>query len=65
LIIRLIIQTIPLDPSGAVWTDGPPNVSKPDPSGTVQIDAEHQAMDLENASTADLSTVGFVLGFER
>jgi hypothetical protein len=48
LIIRLIIQTIRLDPSGAV-----------------QIDAEHQAMDLENASTADLSTVGFVLGFER
>jgi hypothetical protein len=23
LIIRLIIQTILLDPSGAVWTDGP------------------------------------------
>jgi hypothetical protein len=48
LIIRLIIQTIRLDPSGAV-----------------QIDAGHQATDLENASTADLSTVGFVLGFER
>ena len=36
-----------------------------DPSGAVQIDAEHQATDLENASTADLSTAGFVLGFER
>ena len=41
LIIRLIIQTILLDPSGAVWTDGPSNVSSPDPSGAVQIDAEH------------------------
>jgi hypothetical protein len=31
----------PLDPSGAVWTDEPSNVSGPDPSGTVQVDAEH------------------------
>jgi hypothetical protein len=37
----LIIQTIGLEPSGAVWTDGPPNVSRLDPSGAVQIDAEH------------------------
>jgi hypothetical protein len=41
LIIRLIIQTILLYPSGAVWTDGPSNVSRLDPSGAVQIDAEH------------------------
>jgi hypothetical protein len=41
LIIPLIIQTILLDPSGAIWTDGPPDVSRLDPSGAVQIDAEH------------------------
>jgi hypothetical protein len=41
LIIRLIIQTIPLDPTGAVWTDQPSNVSSLDPSGANQIDAEH------------------------
>jgi hypothetical protein len=41
LIIRLIIQTIGLDPSGAVWTDEAPNVSRLDPSGADQIDAEH------------------------
>src|SRR4029450_1500720 len=37
----LIIHTILLYPSGAVWTDGPSNVSSLDPSGAVQIDAEH------------------------
>jgi hypothetical protein len=41
LIIHLIIQTIVLDPSGAVWTDGSSNVSRLDPSGAVQVDAEH------------------------
>ena len=46
LIIRLIIQTIRQDPSGAVWTDEALNVSRPDPSGADQIDAEHQATDL-------------------
>jgi len=46
LIIRLIIQTILLYPSGAVWTDGPLNVSRSDRSGADQIDAEHQATDL-------------------
>jgi hypothetical protein len=30
LIIRLIIQTILPYPSGAVWTDEPSNVSRPD-----------------------------------
>jgi hypothetical protein len=42
----LIIQTIRLDPSGAVWTDEAVNVSRPDPSGADQIDAEHRATDL-------------------
>jgi hypothetical protein len=46
LIIRLIIQTLRLEPSGAVWTDDASNVSRPDPSGADQIDAEHQATDL-------------------
>ena len=41
LIIRLIIQTIRRDPSGAVWTDEPSNVSRLDPSGAVQADCEH------------------------
>jgi len=41
LIIRLIIQTIRQDLSGAVWTDEAPNVSRPDPSGADQTDAEH------------------------
>jgi hypothetical protein len=42
----MIIQTILLYPSGAVWTDEPPNVSRPDRSGADQSDAEHQATDL-------------------
>jgi hypothetical protein len=46
LIIRLIIQTIRQDPSGAVWNDEAPNVSRPDPSGADQTDAEHQSTDL-------------------
>ena len=46
LIIQTILQTILLDPSGAVWTDEAPNVSRPDPTGADQIDAEHQPTDL-------------------
>src|SRR5215218_2845258 len=42
----LIIQTILLDPSGAVWTDEASNVSRPDPSGADQSDVEHQATEL-------------------
>jgi hypothetical protein len=38
LIIRLIIQTNRLDPSGAVWSDKPSNVSRLDPSGADLID---------------------------
>jgi hypothetical protein len=44
--IHLIIQTILLDPSRAVWTDEAANVSSLDPSGADQSDAEHQATDL-------------------
>jgi hypothetical protein len=46
LIIPLIIQTIRRDPSRSVWIDEAPNVSRADPSGADQIDAEHQATDL-------------------
>jgi hypothetical protein len=46
LIIRLIIQTIRLDPSRSDQTDGASNVSRPDRSGPDQIDAQHQATDL-------------------
>jgi hypothetical protein len=39
----MIIQTILLDPSGSVWTDEAPNVSRQDPTSAVQVDAEHLA----------------------
>ena len=42
----LIIQTILLEPSGAVWTDEASNVSGLVLSGADQIDAEHQATDV-------------------
>jgi hypothetical protein len=41
LIIRLIIQMIRRDPSRSAWIDEASSVSRPDPSGTDQIDAEH------------------------
>jgi hypothetical protein len=46
LIIRLIIQTIRLDPSGPNAIDSALNVSRADRSGPDQFDAEHQATDL-------------------
>jgi hypothetical protein len=41
VIIPMIIQTIVLDPSGAVWTDEAPNLSRLDPSEADQTDAEN------------------------
>jgi hypothetical protein len=41
LIIPMIIQTILLSPSGSDQIDAAPNVSRHDPSGAVQVDAEH------------------------
>src|SRR5215218_10140079 len=41
LIIPMIIQTILLDPSRAVWSDSTSNVSRLDPSGADQADADH------------------------
>jgi hypothetical protein len=46
MIIPMIIQTILLDPSEAVWTDIASHVSRPDPSGVNQSDVEHQATDV-------------------
>lgn len=46
LIIPMIIQTILLDPSEAVWTDIASDVSRPDPSGVNQSDVEHRATDV-------------------
>jgi hypothetical protein len=43
LIIRLIIQTILLQPSGPVWIDAASNVSRQDPTSAVRFDAEHLA----------------------
>jgi len=42
----MIIQTILLDPTEAVWTDEAANVSRPDPSGPNQVNIEHQPTDL-------------------
>jgi hypothetical protein len=42
----MIIQTILLDPSRAIWTDEAPNVRRLDPSGADQIDAEHPSCNL-------------------
>jgi hypothetical protein len=46
LIIRLIIQTIRLDPSGSDQIDEASDVSRPDRSGADQIDAVQPATDL-------------------
>jgi hypothetical protein len=46
LIIPLIIHTVRRDPSRPNPIDEAPNLSRPDPFGTDQIDAEHQATDL-------------------
>jgi hypothetical protein len=43
---RLIIQPIRQDRSGSYGIDGASNVSRPDPSGADQSDAEHQATDV-------------------
>jgi hypothetical protein len=37
----MIIQTTELDPSRSDQIDAAPNMSRPDPSDSVQIDAEH------------------------
>jgi hypothetical protein len=43
MVIPMVIQTILLDPSGPVWTDAAPNVSRQDPTSAVRVDAEHPA----------------------
>jgi hypothetical protein len=51
LIIPLIIHTIRQDPPGPVWIDEASNVSRLDPSGADQIDAEYQPMDLVRSAS--------------
>jgi hypothetical protein len=41
LIIPMIIQTTELHPSGSDQIDAAPNVSREDPTASVQSDAEH------------------------
>jgi hypothetical protein len=50
--MRLIIQTIRLDPSGSVWTESASNLSSLDPSGAIQIDAEHPTRNRKIADTS-------------
>ena len=54
MIIPIIIQTILLDPPGAVWTDEASNLSRPDPSGAIQSDCEHPSRNrnVEGSSVA-------------
>jgi hypothetical protein len=54
LIIPMIIQTILLYPSGAVWTDAASNVSSLDPPGAGWVDAEHPSRNrkVEGAAAA-------------
>jgi hypothetical protein len=60
LIIRLIIQTIRRDRTRSDQIDEAPNVSRPDPSGADQIDAEHQATDLMVQSPSAFGCEGSV-----
>jgi hypothetical protein len=43
MVTPMVIQTILLDPSGPIQADVAPNVSRHDPTSTVQSDAEHLA----------------------
>jgi hypothetical protein len=54
LIIPMIIQTIGLDPSRAGWTESASDLSSRDPSGAIQVDAEHPS---RQASTHEPSRV--------
>jgi hypothetical protein len=61
----MVIQTILLDPSGAVWTDEASNVSRLDPSGAVQVDAEHPSRNRLHSSFARLSAARQVRAAEQ
>jgi hypothetical protein len=58
----MIIQPILLDRSGAVWTDEASNVSRLDPSGAVQVDAEHPAHDRKVDVCSRAAMRAFCLG---
>jgi hypothetical protein len=50
----MIIQTILLDPSGTVWTDGASNLSRLDPSRATWSDAEHPSRNRKVAGNPTL-----------
>jgi hypothetical protein len=52
----MIIQTIRLDPLGAVWTDSASNVSRLDPTASVQADAEHPSRNRKVGNLSRLTT---------
>jgi hypothetical protein len=57
LITLMIIQTILLDASAAVWTDQASNLGRLDPSGAIEVDAEHPARNRKvDSSPAPLRT---------
>jgi nitroreductase len=56
----MVIQTILLDPSGAVWSDSTSNVSRLDPSGTVQVDAEHPTRNRRSSGRICVGKLGSV-----
>jgi hypothetical protein len=64
LIIPMIIQTILLDPSGAVWTDKAFNLSRLDPSGAVQADAEHPTRNRVEGSNPTSGSIALVKGYQ-
>jgi hypothetical protein len=65
LIIPMIIQTILLYPSGAVWTDEAPNVSRLDPSEAILADAEHPSRNgkVEGSNPSSGSTDRLACGY--
>jgi ATP-dependent exoDNAse (exonuclease V) alpha subunit len=62
LIIRLVLQTIGLYPSEASWTDEPSNVSRLDPSGADQADAEHPSRNRKVAQSVTAAAEGRTAG---
>jgi hypothetical protein len=60
LIIPMIIQTILLDPSRAVWSDSASNVSRLDPSEADQADPEHPTRNRKHDELLRTRRVGLV-----
>jgi hypothetical protein len=61
--IPMIIQAIRLHPSRSVWIDEASNVSRPDPTSSVQFDAEHPARN-RNVGEANSRSLAWSWGYE-